>query len=94
MSGRRASVVATFSALPAFSQGPSMVAVVIPHMVRSLAEVNQRSRVMADFNTYKNSFPHAKLSRSPEVLEVVLHTNGGSVIFNGYAHEEYVDLFH
>jgi hypothetical protein len=50
---------------------------------------------MADFNTYKDSFPHAKLFRTPEgVLEVVLHTNGGSVIFNGYTHEEYVDLFH
>jgi hypothetical protein len=32
--------------------------------------------------------PHAKLTRSQEgVLEVVLHTNGGTLIFNGYAHE-------
>ena len=50
---------------------------------------------MADFNTYKDAFPHAKLSRSPEgVLEVVLHTNGDTLIFNGYTHEEFVDLFH
>src|SRR5271167_5102498 len=50
---------------------------------------------MADFNTYKDMFPHAKLSRSPEgVLEVVLHTNGDTLIFNGYTHEEFVDLFH
>ena len=50
---------------------------------------------MADFDTYKNKFPHAKLTRSPEgVLEVVLHTDGGSLIFNGYTHEEFVDLFH
>jgi enoyl-CoA hydratase/carnithine racemase len=50
---------------------------------------------MADFNTYKDMFPHAKLTRSPAgVLEVVLHTNGDTLIFNGYAHEEFVDLFH
>jgi enoyl-CoA hydratase/carnithine racemase len=50
---------------------------------------------MADFDTYKNTFPHARLSRSSEgVLEVVLHTDGGSLIFNGHTHEEFVDLFH
>ncbi len=50
---------------------------------------------MADFNIYKDAFPHAKLSRSSEgVLEVVLHTNGDTLIFNGYTHEEFVDLFH
>jgi enoyl-CoA hydratase/carnithine racemase len=50
---------------------------------------------MAAFNAYKNAFPHAKLTRSPEgVLEVILHTNGGTLIFNGYTHEEFVDLFH
>ena len=47
---------------------------------------------MADFDTYKDAFPHAKLTRSPEgVLEVVLHTNGNTLIFNGYTHEEFVD---
>jgi enoyl-CoA hydratase/carnithine racemase len=50
---------------------------------------------MAKFDTYKDAFPHAKLTRSPEgVLEVVLHTNGDTVIFNGYTHEEFVDVFH
>lgn len=50
---------------------------------------------MAHFDTYGNSFPHAKLTRSPEgVLEVVLHTNGESLVFNGYAHSEFVELFH
>jgi enoyl-CoA hydratase/carnithine racemase len=50
---------------------------------------------MADFDTYKDAFPHAKLARSPEgVLEVVFHTNGDTLIFNGYTHEEFVDLFH
>jgi enoyl-CoA hydratase/carnithine racemase len=28
------------------------------------------------------------------VLEVVLHTNGGTLIFNGYTHEEVFELFH
>ena len=50
---------------------------------------------MADFDTHKDAFPHAKLTRSPQgVLEVVLHTNGDTLIFNGATHEEYVDLFH
>ena len=50
---------------------------------------------MASFNAYKNAFPHVKLSRSQEcVLEVVLHTNGGTLIFNGHVHEEFVELFH
>jgi enoyl-CoA hydratase/carnithine racemase len=55
----------------------------------------ERTKTMADFNTYNDAFPHAKLSRSPDgVLEVVLHTNGDTLIFNGYTHEEFVDLFH
>ncbi|MGC1863287.1 MAG: enoyl-CoA hydratase/isomerase family protein [Methylocystis sp.] len=50
---------------------------------------------MAKFDTYRDVFPHAKLTRSPDgVLEVVLHTNGDTLIFNGYTHEEFVDLFH
>jgi enoyl-CoA hydratase/carnithine racemase len=50
---------------------------------------------MAKFDSYKDAFPHAKLTRSPHgVLEVVLHTNGDTLIFNGYTHEEFVDLFH
>jgi enoyl-CoA hydratase/carnithine racemase len=50
---------------------------------------------MSHFDTYKSAFSHAKLARSSErVLEVVLHTNGGTLIFNGYTHEEFVELFH
>ena len=50
---------------------------------------------MTDFDTYKDAFPHARLTRSIEgVLEVILHTNGGTLVFNGYTHEEFVDLFH
>ena len=50
---------------------------------------------MGGFDTYQNAFPHAKLARSPAgVLEVVLHTNGETLIFNGHVHEEFVELFH
>jgi enoyl-CoA hydratase/carnithine racemase len=50
---------------------------------------------MAKFETYKGNFPHAKLTRAGNgVLEVVLHTNGNTLIFDGYVHEEFVDLFH
>jgi enoyl-CoA hydratase/carnithine racemase len=50
---------------------------------------------MARFDTYKDAFPHAKLTRSPDgVLEVVLHTGGDTLVFDGFVHEEYVDLFH
>src|SRR3954454_5053470 len=50
---------------------------------------------MPGFDTYKDAFPHAKLTRSPEgVLEVVLHTNGGTLNFNGHTHQEFVELFH
>jgi hypothetical protein len=50
---------------------------------------------MADFEIYRDAFSHAKLTRSPEgVLEVVQHTNCGTLIFNGYTHEEFVGLFH
>jgi enoyl-CoA hydratase/carnithine racemase len=50
---------------------------------------------MADLDSYENSFPHAKLTRSQEgVLEVVLHTNGDTLLFTGYTHEEFVELFH
>jgi hypothetical protein len=28
------------------------------------------------------------------VLEVTLHTNGGTLVFNGHTHEQFVDLFH
>ena len=50
---------------------------------------------MIDLETYEQSFPHAKLTRSPEgVLDVVLHTDGGSLVFNGKTHEEFGRLFY
>jgi len=50
---------------------------------------------MAAFDAYKDLFPHARLTRSEDgVLEVVLHTNGATLVFNGATHEEFVELFH
>jgi enoyl-CoA hydratase/carnithine racemase len=50
---------------------------------------------MNSFSSYRDSFPNARLTRSNSgVLEVALHTNGGTLIFNGYTHEQFVDLFH
>jgi enoyl-CoA hydratase/carnithine racemase len=50
---------------------------------------------MSPFNAYRDRFPNARLSRSPTgVLEVALHTDGGTLVFNGHTHEQFVDLFH
>lgn len=50
---------------------------------------------MARFETYRDAFPNARLTRKPNgVLEVALHTEGGKLIFNGHTHEQFVDLFH
>ena len=47
------------------------------------------------FDDYRNNFPNARLTRSRTgVLEVALHTDGGVLVFNGYTHEQFVDLFH
>jgi enoyl-CoA hydratase/carnithine racemase len=50
---------------------------------------------MTKFETYRTTFPNARLSRKPNgVLEVVLHTDGGKLIFNGHTHEQFVEVFH
>lgn len=50
---------------------------------------------MSKFDSYKNAFPNARLTRSPSgVLEVALNTDGGKLVFNGHTHEQFVDLFH
>jgi enoyl-CoA hydratase/carnithine racemase len=50
---------------------------------------------MSHFETYRDRFANARLTRSKSgVLEVALHTNGGTLAFNGYTHEQFVDLFH
>ncbi|USI73511.1 enoyl-CoA hydratase/isomerase family protein [Sphingomonas morindae] len=50
---------------------------------------------MSHFNTYRDAFPNARLTRKDNgVLEVALHTDGGKLAFNGHTHEQFVDLFH
>jgi enoyl-CoA hydratase/carnithine racemase len=50
---------------------------------------------MTRFDAYRESFPNARLTRSKTgVLEVALHTNGSTLVFNGHTHEQFVDLFH
>src|SRR5207253_5127422 len=50
---------------------------------------------MVKFDTYREAFPNARLSRKPNgVLEVALHTDGGKLVFNGHTHEQFVGLFH
>jgi hypothetical protein len=50
---------------------------------------------MNRFDTYRAGFPNAQLTRSESgVLEVALHTNGGTLVFDGHTHEQFVDLFH
>jgi hypothetical protein len=44
---------------------------------------------MSHFDDYCTSFPNARLTRSKAgVLEVALHTDGNTLIFNGYIHEQ------
>jgi enoyl-CoA hydratase/carnithine racemase len=50
---------------------------------------------MSQLAVYQHKFPNARLTRSKSgVLEVLLHTDGGSLIFNGHTHEQFVELFH
>src|SRR6201987_2960772 len=50
---------------------------------------------MSRFESYRESFPNARLTRSATgVLEVALHTDGGKLIFNGHTHEQFVYLFY
>ena len=50
---------------------------------------------MTRFSSYHDAFPNARLTRKPNgVLEIALHTEGGKLVFNGYTHEQFVDLFH
>ena len=39
---------------------------------------------MTRFDNYRDSFPNVRLTRSTTgVVEVALHTDGGSLVFNG-----------
>src|SRR5438094_9041755 len=60
-----------------------------------LASLTARRKSMTRFDGYRDSFPNARLTRSESgVLEVALHTDGGTLVFNGHTHEQFVDLFH
>ena len=53
-----------------------------------------RDKFMIHFDSYREKFPNARLARSLSgVLEVALHTNGGPLVFDGYTHEQLVELF-
>jgi enoyl-CoA hydratase/carnithine racemase len=57
--------------------------------------VFQRRKSVSRFDTYHDCFPNARLTRSKTgVLEVELHTDGSTLVFNGHTHEQFVDLFH
>jgi len=50
---------------------------------------------MTKLADYQHGFANARLSRSTSgVLEVVLHTNRDTLLFNGHTHEQFLDLFH
>jgi enoyl-CoA hydratase/carnithine racemase len=50
---------------------------------------------MSRLDNYRDSFPNARMTRSKTgVLEVALHTDGATLVFNGHTHEQFVDLFH
>ena len=50
---------------------------------------------MFRFETYRDAFPNARLTRSGSgVLEIALHSGGGKLVFDGHTHEQFVDLFH
>lgn len=50
---------------------------------------------MSTFETYRNAFSNARLTRKTNgVLEVKLHTNGEKLVFDGHSHEQFVTLFH
>jgi len=57
--------------------------------------VTTRIATMSTFETYRNAFPNALLTRKTNgVLEVKFHTDGEKLVFNGHTHEQFVELFH
>ncbi len=50
---------------------------------------------MSRFALYQHEFPNARLTRTQDgVLEVALHSNGDTLIFDGHTHQQFVELFH
>src|SRR5271167_426761 len=60
-----------------------------------MSNTMRRSKTMTRFDGYRQNFPNARLTRSKSgVLEAALHSGGGTLIFDGHTHEQFVDLFH
>src|ERR1700743_1381435 len=74
-------------------KGPFREAECIPRQGRRRCS-HTKERSMAKLESYKNVCPPAKLPRTElGVLEVVLHSNNGSLVFDADTHEEFVGLF-
>lgn len=39
------------------------------------------------FESYRDKYENVRMKREDGILEVALHTRGGSLVFNGYVHE-------
>src|SRR6266446_1677944 len=45
------------------------------------------------FESYHDKYENVRMKREDGILEVALHTRGGSLVFNGYVHEALVHAF-
>jgi enoyl-CoA hydratase/carnithine racemase len=45
------------------------------------------------FERYRDRYENVRMKREDGILEVALHTRGGSLVFNGYVHEALVHAF-
>jgi len=45
------------------------------------------------FESYREKYENVRMKREDGILEVGLHTRGGSLVFNGYVHEALVHAF-
>src|SRR5712671_1034770 len=45
------------------------------------------------FESYREEYENVRMKREDGILEVALHTRGGSLVFNGYVHEALVHAF-
>src|SRR5437868_13953490 len=48
---------------------------------------------MRVFNSYREKYENVRMKREDGILEVALHTRGGSLVFNGHVHEALVRAF-
>ena len=45
------------------------------------------------FESYRDKYENVRMKREDGILELALHTRGGSLVFNGYVHEALVHAF-